>query len=125
MQAAQEVNRRKQEKTMARNKRNSKNKYGPTDQSEYDLVDRVMALFVASVEVTRGITTANEDLAKDPNDERAQSAFKLFEITIPVLVDWGAEVTKAMDKECSRATEVLGKEMRDRLHEVFQVQGVN
>jgi len=110
---------------MARNKRNSENKHDLTNRSKYDLVDRVMALFVASMEVTRGITAANKDLAKDPNDEHAQSTSKLFEITIAVLVDWGAELTEAIDKECGRATEVLGKEMRDRLHEVFQVQGVN
>lgn len=110
---------------MARNKRSSDAKHDRTNRSKYDLVDRVMALFVASMEVTRGIKAANEELAKDPNDERAQSALKLFEITIPVLVDWGAEVTKAMDKECGRAPEVLGKEMRDMLHEVFQVRQVN
>jgi hypothetical protein len=102
---------------MARNKRNS--------QTKFDLSDRAMALLTASMGVTKALMSAKEDLAKDPNDEHAQSALELLEITIAVLVDWGVELTEAIDKEYDRSTDKLGEEMRCMLHEVFQVPLVN
>jgi hypothetical protein len=101
---------------MVLNKRNSEEKY--------DLFDRGMALLAASKAVTMGIIAAKEDLAKNPSDERAQSALNLFEITIPVLVEWGAELMETMDKEYGPLDERF-KEVSGMLHEVFRVPLVN
>lgn len=102
---------------MARNKRSS--------EAKYDLADRAVALVSASMAVTRSIMAAKKDLAKNSTDDVAQDALNALEVTLSVLVEWGAELTEAVDKEYGRPTNDDHKEVRDMLHEVFHVPPVN